>query len=231
MAHTATWNAAYEADPADSDNVSAGAQDIRELKRDVRERIAKDHYMAVAGTDADHGEHSKVTFQAPLGADPAPGTNKGALYTKDVSAKAELHFQDEDGDVVQLTSGGAMLLLAESGTVMVFGQASAPTGWTKKTDWQDKAMFTYSGDADGTALDSGGSAAAQTVHTHTYGTIAHTHVISASPAGYERQGNNVVLGGQAYGSSPSTESTGTATSPTGANTAFYYQELIVCTKD
>lgn len=65
-------------------------------------------------------------------------------------------------------------LFAPSGTVMLFGQASAPTGWTKKTNWQDKAMFTYNGDANGTALDSGGSAAAQTAHTHTGPSHTHT---------------------------------------------------------
>ena len=65
-------------------------------------------------------------------------------------------------------------LNAPTGTIMLFGQASAPTGWTKKINWQDKAMFTYNGDANGTVLDSGGSAAAQTAHTHTGPSHAHT---------------------------------------------------------
>ena len=64
--------------------------------------------------------------------------------------------------------------LIPSGTIMLFGQASAPTGWTKKTNWQDKAMFTYNGDVNGTALDSGGSVAAQTAHTHTGPSHTHT---------------------------------------------------------
>lgn len=106
MAYSNTWDAAYEAAPTDSDNIIAGDNQIRAVKTNIRERMAKDHYMDLAGTDADHGEHSKVTFQAPESADPDPGANKGALYTKDVSSKAELHFQDEDDNVIQLTSGG-----------------------------------------------------------------------------------------------------------------------------
>jgi len=107
-AHTTTWNAAYEASPADSDSISAGAGKIRGLKEDVRERIAVDHYFDTAGTDADHGQHSKVTFQAPLGADPSNAANKGFLYTKDVSSVVELFFEDESGNVIQLSSGGLL---------------------------------------------------------------------------------------------------------------------------
>lgn len=108
MAHTRTWNSSYEASPADADNLSEGAGKIRNVKVDVRERMALDHYMDTSGTDADHGQHKKVTFQAPLAADPDPGTDKGAVYTKDVSSKAELHFEDEDDNVVQLTTAGAL---------------------------------------------------------------------------------------------------------------------------
>jgi len=36
---TRTWNAAYEASPADSQNASQGAARIREIKSDVMEHI------------------------------------------------------------------------------------------------------------------------------------------------------------------------------------------------
>lgn len=108
MAHTETWDAAYEADPADATaDVGDGAGEIRDAKVNIRERIAKDHYMAIAGTDADHGEHSKVTFQAQHAAG-SPGANKGFLYTTDVAGKAELHFKDEDDNVIILTSAGSI---------------------------------------------------------------------------------------------------------------------------
>jgi hypothetical protein len=40
---TRTWNAAYEASPADTDSASEGAQRIRNLKTDIRERMEDEH--------------------------------------------------------------------------------------------------------------------------------------------------------------------------------------------
>lgn len=110
MAYTTTWNASYETLPTNIENISDGAARIRNVKESIRERIAKDHYMDVAGTDADHGEHSKITLQAPLGADPSNVANKGFIYTKDVSSVVELFWEDESGNVLQLTSGGKIIL-------------------------------------------------------------------------------------------------------------------------
>lgn len=64
MAYTDTWNAAFEAVPAAGDNVSDGAEVIRDLKTAIRERVALEHYFDVAGTDADHGKHILNGFQA-----------------------------------------------------------------------------------------------------------------------------------------------------------------------
>jgi hypothetical protein len=107
MPYTDTWNAAFEASPADGDLVSEGAKRIRDLRTAIRERMEKDHYFAVAGTDADHGEHVKITFNAQS-AKPSNVADKGFLYIKDVSAKAELHWEDEDGNELQITSGGSI---------------------------------------------------------------------------------------------------------------------------
>ena len=107
MAHTDTWNAAFEAAPAATDDLGDGDDVIRQLKLAIRERFALDHYMDVAGTDADHGQHSKVTFQAPI-AKPTAVANKGFVYGKDVSDKIELFWLDEDDHEVQLTSVGAI---------------------------------------------------------------------------------------------------------------------------
>ena len=60
MAYTDTWNAAFEALPADANDIDEGADRIRDSKLAIRERMEKDHYMAIAGTDADHGEHKWV---------------------------------------------------------------------------------------------------------------------------------------------------------------------------
>ena len=106
MAYTNTWNAAFEALPADSDSISAGADRIRDLKNAIRERMEKDHYFDETGTDADHGEHIKVTLR--VGAAPTKAADKGMLYAKDMLTKAELFYRDEDGDEVQITDGGAL---------------------------------------------------------------------------------------------------------------------------
>ncbi len=125
---TRTWNAAYEAQPADVENISTGASRIRNFKSDVQERGEVDHFWA---GDTQDGEHKKLTFGAPI-ASPANVANKGFLYGKDVSAKIELHYLDEDGNEVQLTSVGGATAFAST-TSMLFYQSAAPTGWTKDT--------------------------------------------------------------------------------------------------
>ena len=152
MAFTYTWNAAFEALPADADNVSDGATKIRNLKNAIRERLAIDHYFDVAGTDADHGEHKKISFHAQE-AKPTATANKGFLYTKDVSAKAELHWLDEGDNELILSRLGfynalagfhtgtyaitfptnglatAKIMIGDSNTIAWFYNNAAPPGW------------------------------------------------------------------------------------------------------
>lgn len=100
---TRTWNTAYEALPPDSENASQGAQRIRNLRTDIRERLEVDHSYA---GDTDDGAHKQVTFVDPLGAKPTQANDESYLYTKDVSATSELFYEDESGNEVQLTVGG-----------------------------------------------------------------------------------------------------------------------------
>lgn len=98
--------------PASTSSPKQGDDAIRTLARAVIEILSVDHHVGTATNnkynDADIGEHDQVTFNAPLGADPAPGANKGALYIKDVGGVAELFFQDEVDNPVQLTTGGKL---------------------------------------------------------------------------------------------------------------------------
>lgn len=218
MAHTRTWDAANEASPADGDNVSAGAGKIRDFKVDVRERMAKDHYMDIAGTDADHGEHEKITFNAPLGADPSNVANKGFLYTKDVSAKVELFWEDEDGNVVQLTFGGVASV--PSGTKMLVYADTAPTGWTIDNTLDDKVVHVTKGSAAGGETGGGAhSTGTWTQPNHTHTSAAHTHTL---PIG-SRQGAAQVLGWK------NTQTSGTFTSTHGVSTTAeaYTQDRLV----
>ena len=130
-----TWDSSFETIPANSDNISAGAGVIRTLKSAVRERLARDHYMDLGGEGGDHGEHTQVTFHEPLASNPSTGEDKGVLYTLDVEDKAELHWKDEDGNVLPLTAQGAInytpdeSLINPSGSVVAFMGASPPAGW------------------------------------------------------------------------------------------------------
>lgn len=127
--------------------ISNGPDAIKDFKKAVRERIAKDHYIDIAGTDADHGEHARVTFHEPLASHPAPGADKGALYTKDVSGKAELHWVDEDGISLQLTSAGAIdyssNAFVPAGAVIPFMGTSAPNGFLE-CNGSARSRTTYS---------------------------------------------------------------------------------------
>ena len=131
MAYSFNWNDTFEDVPGDSDAISGGAEVIRNLKEAIQERIAHDHYMAIDGTQADHGEHQLIVFHEPESSYPVPGENKGALYTKNVSDKAELHWTDEDGTSIQITSGGEILAAVPSGGIIEWSGASdaIPNGY------------------------------------------------------------------------------------------------------
>ena len=147
MAYSDTWNSAFEALPADTENISLGATKIRVYKLAIRERMQNDHYWDPAGTDADHGEHKQVNFHAPIST-PGNIANKAFLYGKDISSKIELHYLDEDGNEVVLTKAGAAQAFP-SGTKLSFYQDSAPTGWTIQNTLDDKLMFVSKGSVAG----------------------------------------------------------------------------------
>jgi hypothetical protein len=64
---------------------------------------------AIAGSkiSPDFGQQA-VTLQE-LAVNPSALTNKGRLYTKDVSGGTELFYKDASGNVVQITSGGNLI--------------------------------------------------------------------------------------------------------------------------
>lgn len=180
---TNNWNSSYESTPADGDNISEGAGKIRDLKLDVRERIGKDHYMDLAGTQADHGEHSKVTFQAPI-TTPTAVANKGFLYTKDVLGKAELHFLDDNSN--------ESIVGFASGTRIPFHQVAAPTGWTQDTSLDDYMLRVIAGGGGG----SGGTDSPVVAHYHS--TAGHILSLAEMPA-HNHQGQCGPGTGSKYG--------------------------------
>ena len=182
MAYTRTWNAANEASPADSDDRSDGAEKIRHLKVDIRERMEKDHYMDIAGADAAHGEHKQVTLRS--GAAPTYQASKVIVYAKNVDGVAELFAKDGDGNEIQITAEGAPNAFA-SGTSTLFYQDTAPAGWTIKNTLNDKLVYITKGSAAGG--EKGGSAHSTgtwTQPTHTHGIGSHKHDVTLPASGW-----------------------------------------------
>ena len=106
MPFTVTWNAAFEAIPADSEDINLGASRIRTFKEAVQERVAIGHSFAGDNND---GLHLHVEF-VPQGSVTPVNATDGVLYAALVSGVVELMYKDTAGNTVQLTSGGALRL-------------------------------------------------------------------------------------------------------------------------
>lgn len=139
----------------------------------------------------------------------------------------------------------AVAALLPSGTASVFYQAAAPTGWTKVTTHNDKALRVVSGTGGG----SGGSTAFSTVFSartistanmpvHSHGVTDPGHSHTTSPLSYN--GNSANSSGSAYptntGSmSTSTNTTGITIQNSGSGTsmdfAVQYIDVIIATKN
>ncbi len=102
MAHTRTWNAALEAIPPNTQAASQGAERIRDFKLDFRERFELDHIMDETNDD---GYHKTVTLEEQ-GSNPGNLADKGILFTKEVSSRAELFYIDDAGNFFRLTNVG-----------------------------------------------------------------------------------------------------------------------------
>jgi hypothetical protein len=104
------------------------------------------------------------------------GTSARAFDQDDViELRLNKSALEEFADVVaDLTTHLASDYHFPAATIMIFGQSSAPTGWTRKADWTNNAMLCYA--ASG-SIASGGSANPQSSHSHT--SLSHTHSVSA----------------------------------------------------
>lgn len=121
---------------------------------------------AVAGggisISADAIAHADTSTQASV-------NNSGTTFIQDVTL-------DTYGHVTGLASATVTIPTAfDSGTAMLFQQTSAPTGWTKSTTHNDKALRVVSG-----TVSSGGT----TAFTTAFGTpsVSGTVGISGAPA-------------------------------------------------
>jgi hypothetical protein len=144
-----------------------------------------------------------------------------------------------------------------AGTALLFNQTSAPTGWTKSTTHNDKALRVVSG-----AAGSGGTTAFSSVFAArtilTANLPAHTHTVSGTTGAagshnhtvtdqYVANGGEGTYGGGGINDSPSTTTQTTSTAPTHTHTfsgttssvgsdtamdfAVQYVDVIIATKD
>lgn len=128
---TADWDAAYEASPADLDNASEGAQRIRNLKRDIRERLEQEHSF-----DSEDSSETGVHLEG----------------------SARLFVQD---DAPTTTVGGETLddglIWFETDTFKLYYYNLAETAWIyiiDKDDWASLALDNiFSGDNSHTGAE------------------------------------------------------------------------------
>lgn len=126
------------ATPAGGDSPTEADDRIREVKAAIQEFMDDhnggdeegDHYWPLDGTeitDVDVGQHRKITLRQ-LSDDPstlasyATITDLGFLYQKDVAGNTELFWQDEAGNVVQMTKAGD--LHSSAGFTMLSGEVA-----------------------------------------------------------------------------------------------------------
>lgn len=150
MAHTNTWNSAYEASPADGDDVADGAGKVRGLKVDIKERFALEHQYIGDNNDGrlKIDNVTTATRDGYTGADLWTGrfiyntTNTDfEMYNGSVWVPAgstvfcRLDFEDltiADSTDVYLNNGDLNTTL-DAGTLWITGSdhLKVPTGYTR----------------------------------------------------------------------------------------------------
>lgn len=139
------------ANPAGDSDPKHGDDAIRALARAVAEILGIDHYIGASSPHNEDaaGEHARVMFKAVLASDPDPGTGKMAAYTKTVGGRTECVIQNEDDNVIDMTSGDNLKHTSLSNNayppvamITPYGGSSAPSGWLLCND-QAVSRTTY----------------------------------------------------------------------------------------
>ena len=105
-------------DPDDDDKVGIGGEEFRDLKKDIWERLGKDHQVQLIEDEANpecDGFHKKITMQqhasgAAVGIirDGAAPADAGVVYIELNNDVAELFYLDENDNKVQITKNGKL---------------------------------------------------------------------------------------------------------------------------
>lgn len=117
-----------EAKPATSTSLRNSNPEILANWTALENAITQDHEFSTGGTNS--GEHKQIKFNVPI-TTPTNAANKGWLYSKDVSAVVELHWEDESGNELQMSSGGDLFSstgLVVTGTSTLNGSLTLSAG-------------------------------------------------------------------------------------------------------
>jgi len=106
---THAWD---ESNPLGTDDRSTADDHIRWAREDVGERMADQFYgwntSDDGDTDAHEGNYGVKKFRfRPQSSDPTGGSDTGWVYCKDVGGSIELFWENENGDIKQITKGGS----------------------------------------------------------------------------------------------------------------------------
>jgi len=197
-------------------------------------------YLSFAAAGVQNGD--TVTYAIKDGSNSEIGEG---VYTASGTTLTRSVIKSTNSDTAINLSGSAEVFVTpshrhfmDSGTLMLFQQTSAPTGWTKQTTHNDKALRVVSGTAS-----SGGSSAFSTVFGKT-ATDAFTLTTNEIPShqhfGFDRTPVTFSLGGvgsfasgaNGYNTVSNTGATGSGGSHThGMDIRVQYVDLIIAQKD
>lgn len=214
--------------PAGSEAISNGDNRLREAK------VAIENALLAQGSS---GVEAVFPGSAPTTAPIyRPRFLKGTTAARPAASADQGIYVNETLNTIQRCSTAPawvdIATLIPSGTVMVFYQANAPTGWTKITTQNDKALRVTSG-SGGSA---GGTNAFSTLGSGSSTDVegAHTHAVSGTTGGASTAGT-----GNLY--QPGTDAhnhTFSVTSGAGSNHAHAltslapaYVDVILASKD
>lgn len=224
-----TWDAGFEASPADGDEHKYGAQKIRELKAAISERLDLEHNFKAGGQPSHKAGLCAVVYYGTttqINALSLPIAG-GVAYDTTL-AVWKVYVQGQGWVVV-----GQQIPAA---TKMLFCQAAAPTGWTQDVALNDRVLRVVSGAGAGTGgnwtlsglVTAGHVLTVQEMPAHTHGNVYIAPTVAP------------MIGG---GGGPTCPATAGVTSSVGSGNAHThdmdntgnwrpsYVDVIACTKN
>jgi len=162
-------------DSIDSQHYAAGSIDHEHLSADcvdgdnIQDDVINSEHIAAGAVDLEHLSSESV--------------DEDNLYISNAGSNGQF-LQKQSGN-----NGGLTWATVSSedyipdGSVMVFFQANAPTGWTKVTTQNDKTLRVVSGTGGGTggdwAMSAGETTSSHGGHVHAGAAHSHNHNLSA----------------------------------------------------